>query len=116
MLSPQPKPPLPICARRVSPGGVLGAELWQPIALVLIGSTGTGVFMMLRGDFLGTRSAREVETRLTVQIEQVEERMVERAERDRVVFADQIADLKTTMSDGFSELKTEVRRLGERMQ
>lgn len=94
----------------------MGAELWPPIALVLIGSTGTGVFMMVRGDFLGTRAAREVETRLAAQIEQVEERMIERAERDREVFADQIVDLKNTMSNGFSELKMEFRRLGERMQ
>lgn len=95
---------------------MLGADLWQPIALVLIGAVGTGGVMMIRGDFLGKRAAQEVESRLTMQIGQVEERMIVRAERDRVVFGDQMTDLKATVSEGFSELKSELRRLGERMQ
>lgn len=90
----------------------MGAEFWQPIALVLIGAVGTGALMMLRGDFLGRRAAGEVDRRLTaedkrlaVEISEAEARVNARIDREM-----------TVISGDVKEIKDAIVRIEERMQ
>ena len=83
----------------------MGAEFWQPIALVLIGAVGTGALMMLRGDFLGKRAAAEVETRLSSELDDAEDRLNARIDREMKVIG---RDVK--------EIKESIVRIEERMQ
>ena len=70
------------------------ASFWQPLALVLLGGFGTGVPLMLRGDFLGRRAAAEAERRLAVEIEQSERRTNERIDREMVVIGRELREIK----------------------
>ncbi len=83
----------------------MGAELWQPVLFgALIGTVGTGVFMMIRGDFLGKRAAQEVgkrsadeDKRLSIQISETEDRVNERIDREMTVIRGDVKDIKDTL-------------------
>ena len=75
----------------------MGGEIWQPIALVLIGAVGTGALMMLRGDFLGRRSAGEVDKRLSIELDDAEERINSRIDREMGVIGRDLRDIKASI-------------------
>ena len=83
----------------------MGAELWQPVLFgALIGTVGTGLLMMVRGDFLGKRAAQEVgmrladeDKRLSIQINESEGRVNERIDREMKVIRDDVKEIKETL-------------------
>ena len=75
----------------------MGGEIWQPIALVLIGAVGTGAVMMLRGDFLGRRAAGEVDKRLSIELDDAEERINSRIDREMGVIGRDLRDIKAAI-------------------
>ncbi len=76
---------------------MLGGELWQPVALVLIGAVGTGALMMIRGDFLGRGAAAEVDKRLSIEIDDAEERLNSRIDREMGAIGRDVRDIKASI-------------------
>lgn len=73
------------------------AQLWQGVALFLAGVVATGVLMMVRGDFLGTRAAELVERRLSGEISATETRFNTRMDREMVVIRQDIREIKESL-------------------
>ena len=46
-----------------------GSRVWFPVSMFLAGSLLTGTAGVVRGDWLGTRAAEAVETRLQTQVD-----------------------------------------------
>ena len=71
--------------------------MWQQIALVCIGIIATGVGMLIRGDYLGTRAARDVEDRLSQDIRESEDRINARIDREVAAISTRLADMNALL-------------------
>lgn len=71
--------------------------LWQPVAIFLAGVVVTGLLMMVRGDFLGRRAAEETELRLSSVIEQTENRLNTRMDREMVGIYRELREIKDSL-------------------
>lgn len=68
--------------------------LFQSLAFFLAGAVGTGILMMIRGDFLGRRAAEEAEGRLFRDIKASEDRLNVRIDREMVSIFRELQEIK----------------------
>ena len=70
------------------------ADLWQSLAFFLGGLVVSGVAMILRGDFLGRQAAKEVERRLSEELDQTEKRLTSRMDREIASVSRELREIK----------------------